>query len=335
MQILLLILALALPAQAARGGRGAPSAAGPSQDATQPRAISRVQAQYTAAAMRAGIEGSVVLGCMIGEDGSVRDCEVVRSLDAANGLDQAAIDAAKQWRYEPATQGGVPVAVRATIEMSFRIPAPERWPAAFTHAEMPATAGWTETRVALQGFAVTVLHSPDWQETTSAAPPQPTGTTGGGVARAAAAFRNAKGGRTMVVFPARPLPEPAPSVLGVSDMRRIAEASQQDLPKGAERIGFGTVRTPSGPTVWAEIYIPAAAMAAQPNLPPDLQELKLGPSAGARVWSFFLLNGSSMIPISFAVDYPAGKSDDENAPLGDAAAAEFQRMMLSLRVSAN
>jgi TonB family protein len=54
-------------------------------------------------------------------DGTVRDVTVVRSLDPTFGLDEEALKAAKQWRFEPATRLGVPVPMVVSIEMSFTL----------------------------------------------------------------------------------------------------------------------------------------------------------------------------------------------------------------------
>jgi TonB family protein len=45
---------------------------------------------------------------------------VKKSLDTVNGLDDAAIAAARQWRFEPARLSGQPVAVEVTLILEFR-----------------------------------------------------------------------------------------------------------------------------------------------------------------------------------------------------------------------
>ena len=52
-------------------------------------------------------------------DGSIGDVKVTRSLDA--GLDQEAIKAVKQWRFEPGIKDGKPVPVRVALEMTFSL----------------------------------------------------------------------------------------------------------------------------------------------------------------------------------------------------------------------
>jgi TonB family protein len=86
-----------------------------------PEVVHEVKPQYTRAAMNAQIQGSVVLACVINESGDVGDVTVTRSLDSEHGLDQAALDAAKQWKFRPGRKDGKAVAVRVEIEMTFTL----------------------------------------------------------------------------------------------------------------------------------------------------------------------------------------------------------------------
>lgn len=86
-----------------------------------PRVIREVRPNYTSDAMRAKVQGVVMLECVVRPDGSVGDVQVVRSLDSTFGLDQEAIKAAKQWRFRPGTRLGEPVPVLVTIELTFTL----------------------------------------------------------------------------------------------------------------------------------------------------------------------------------------------------------------------
>lgn len=77
--------------------------------------------QYTAEAMRAKVQGTVWLECIVMPDGTVGNVEIVRSLDSSFGLDQEAVKAARQWRFRPGTRLGEPVPVRVTIELTFTL----------------------------------------------------------------------------------------------------------------------------------------------------------------------------------------------------------------------
>jgi TonB family protein len=80
-----------------------------------------VKPAYTAEAMRAKIQGTVIVECVVLPDGTVGDVQVVKSLDPTFGLDQEAVKAAKQWRFIPGRRNGQPVAVLITIELTFTL----------------------------------------------------------------------------------------------------------------------------------------------------------------------------------------------------------------------
>ena len=86
-----------------------------------PRLLRQVPPAYTAEAVRAKLQGMVELECVVLATGAVGDCNVQRSLDRAFGLDQEAIRAAKQWRFQPGTRFGAPVATLVTIQLNFTL----------------------------------------------------------------------------------------------------------------------------------------------------------------------------------------------------------------------
>src|SRR5438105_9991123 len=88
---------------------------------TVPHVLREVKPQYTADAMRAKVQGTVLLACVVRADGTVGEVRVLRSLDPTFGLDQQAIAAAKQLRFAPGTRMGEPVAVQVTIELTFTL----------------------------------------------------------------------------------------------------------------------------------------------------------------------------------------------------------------------
>ncbi len=93
----------------------------PGNGVTVPRVLREVKPQYTSDAMRAKVQGVVLLECVVRPDGSVGDVQILRSLDGVFGLDQEAIKAAKQWRFAPGTRLGEPVPVLVTIELQFTL----------------------------------------------------------------------------------------------------------------------------------------------------------------------------------------------------------------------
>ena len=86
-----------------------------------PRLLREVKPQYTAEAMRAKIQGTVLLECVVQSDGTIGKVDVVRSLDPTFGLDQEAMKAVRLWRFAPGTRQGQPVAVLVTVELTFTL----------------------------------------------------------------------------------------------------------------------------------------------------------------------------------------------------------------------
>jgi protein TonB len=93
----------------------------PGNGVTIPIKVREVKPAYTSDAMRAKIQGTVWLQCVVRVDGSVTDVQVVKSLDPVFGLDQEAVKAARQWLFRPGTRLGQPVSVQITIEMEFTL----------------------------------------------------------------------------------------------------------------------------------------------------------------------------------------------------------------------
>ena len=102
------------------GGTGG-GAYRPGNGVTLPRVLREVRPQYTSDAMRAKVQGTVLLECVVRPDGSVGDVQIIRSLDSTFGLDQEAIKAAKQWRFAPGQRLGEAVPVQITIELTFTL----------------------------------------------------------------------------------------------------------------------------------------------------------------------------------------------------------------------
>jgi periplasmic protein TonB len=83
--------------------------------------LREVKPNYTATAMRAKVQGVVLLECVVLPDGSVGEVAVLKSLDKEFGLDNEAIKAAKEWRFVPGRRLGEPVAVYVTLELAFTL----------------------------------------------------------------------------------------------------------------------------------------------------------------------------------------------------------------------
>jgi protein TonB len=85
-----------------------------------PRLIKEVKPRYTREALLNKIQGTVALEVIVTADGCASQIRVVRSLDAG-GLDEEAVAAVAQWRFEPGRLGAAPVDVLVRIELDFVI----------------------------------------------------------------------------------------------------------------------------------------------------------------------------------------------------------------------
>jgi periplasmic protein TonB len=88
---------------------------------SRPQLLREVRPNYTADAMRAKVQGVVLVECVVLADGSVGNVRILRSLDGTFGLDEEAVKAARQWRFVPGTRRGEPVPVVITIEIAFTL----------------------------------------------------------------------------------------------------------------------------------------------------------------------------------------------------------------------
>ncbi|GAB4108713.1 MAG: hypothetical protein Kow001_07040 [Acidobacteriota bacterium] len=78
--------------------------------------IRRVEPEYPELAKRARVSGIVLLQVTVDEQGNVTDVTIVRGHPLLN---QAAVDAVRQWKYSPTLLNGEPVPVIATVTVNF------------------------------------------------------------------------------------------------------------------------------------------------------------------------------------------------------------------------
>ena len=82
-----------------------------------PAVVSKVEPRFPEEAGPDQTGGTVILSCIVGEDGRPAEIRVVKSLGFA--FDSNAVDAVSHWVFRPGMSNGVPVKVRATIEVNF------------------------------------------------------------------------------------------------------------------------------------------------------------------------------------------------------------------------
>ena len=87
------------------------------------KAIKRIQPSYPPELRQAGIQGSTTLYATITKDGSVGKIGVLKT--AGEGLDRSAMDAVRQWKYEPFNCNGVPVEIETQVTVNFTL---QHWP---------------------------------------------------------------------------------------------------------------------------------------------------------------------------------------------------------------
>jgi len=107
--VLLLALAGAALAQSPRELESAP-----------PLPVYKVEPQYTQQARAHGLEGVVVLYVQIDKTGKPVNIKVLRGLGM--GLDEKAVAAVKQWRFQPGLRLGRPVSMAAAVNVFFKLP---------------------------------------------------------------------------------------------------------------------------------------------------------------------------------------------------------------------
>jgi len=89
------------------------------EDLSRALLLQKVTPGYPEQALKAGLQGAVILQAWIGRDGNIRDLKLV---DGSLLLGQAAVQAVKQWRYKPYLRNGVAVEAETYVTVNFRLP---------------------------------------------------------------------------------------------------------------------------------------------------------------------------------------------------------------------
>ena len=84
-----------------------------------PTKVVSVAPVYPPEARAARVSGVVIMDVTLSPTGEVSDVEVLRSVPL---LDEAAVAAVEQWRYEPTLVDGVPVPILLTVTVNFQVP---------------------------------------------------------------------------------------------------------------------------------------------------------------------------------------------------------------------
>jgi protein TonB len=88
-------------------------------DVSMPVKVYAPEPVYPELARRVRAQGLVILQAVIDQEGRVVSAEIVRA--PPMGLGEAALEAVRQWRYEPAMLHGRPVAVTFSLTVRFEL----------------------------------------------------------------------------------------------------------------------------------------------------------------------------------------------------------------------
>jgi len=83
------------------------------------RVVKRVPPQYPEGERQRWVEGTVSMYARIAADGTLQGLRLVSGVSPA--LNQASVDAVRQWQYEPYTCDGAPVEVETVIRVNFSL----------------------------------------------------------------------------------------------------------------------------------------------------------------------------------------------------------------------
>jgi protein TonB len=86
-----------------------------------PKLVSIRKPEYPPMARRLGVEGDVVISLLVDETGNVIETRLIDGVPQRVGINESALEAAKNARYEPATKEGVRVKVWTTLRLPFRL----------------------------------------------------------------------------------------------------------------------------------------------------------------------------------------------------------------------
>jgi len=104
--------------QGVAGGDGGSDAVRVGGSIKEPKKLKSVAPEYPEIARQARVQGVVILECTISPEGEITRVTVLRGIPL---LDQAAVDAVKQWVYAPTLLNGEPVSVIMTVTVNFRL----------------------------------------------------------------------------------------------------------------------------------------------------------------------------------------------------------------------
>ncbi|HKV12308.1 MAG TPA: TonB family protein, partial [Thermoanaerobaculia bacterium] len=93
----------------------------PGPGVVQPQLVSFTNPEYPPVARKLRVEGVVVVSVLVDENGRVQDVRMVEPIKQKVGLNEAALAAARNARYRPATKEGVRVRMWTRLRIPFKL----------------------------------------------------------------------------------------------------------------------------------------------------------------------------------------------------------------------
>jgi len=313
----------------------------PGDGVTSPILIHETKPNYTGEAMRARVQGLVVMECVVELDGSVGPVRVTRSLDPVYGLDDAAVRTLKQWRFRPGMKDGAPVRVALIVEMSFTLgpdagvrpadpalnpgtTAPVAWPDAFTESPRTRVASTTTWRVdSIQTSIVSVrfAYPSNWS-----------------------ALKSAEADRLRTLYSESPLgtltlaisqPGASPLVLdkplqqATLDAFVLGASRAAGLPANLHVVKSGQVLRPGGLWLWFEM----TASSIEPRTAPAALADRIRTDYdGMRLWTFTTAVSGKSVSVFCAVMHRANSTEADKEQEIGLAGFEFGEILRRISI---
>jgi TonB family protein len=313
----------------------------PGDAVTAPILLHETKPNYTGEAMRARVQGLVVMECVVERDGSVGPVRVTRSLDPVYGLDDAAVKTLKQWRFRPGTKDGTPVRVAITVEILFTIgsnanvrppdpalnsgtTAPISWPDAFIDAtggsDTPAS-GWVGESTETPLLSVRFARPADWLIF------KPSGNGRLATLYGASA---AAGTRSVTISESGPAPVSFTTPLSQSALDSFfVTTAQRGFPAGLKPVRSGQVDRPDGLWVWFEM---AGSTIDTSNAPSEAAEYMRSKYSGIHVWAFVTTVNGQVLDVFCTVLHRVNATDQDKQEDVRRAGIEFGAMLRRMTV---
>jgi TonB family protein len=313
----------------------------PGDGVTSPILLHETKPNYTGAAMRARVQGLVVMECVVELDGSVGPVRVTRSLDPTYGLDDAAVATIKQWRFRPGTKNGAPVRVAIIVEMSFTLgdkvnvrppdpafnpgtTAPISWPDTFTDSRevgVRSTVAWQDDSIRTPLFSIRFTYPSNWT-----------------VLKSAEADRlltlyseSSLGTRTISISE----PGPSPLVLdkplqqSALDAFVLGASRASGLPPSLQYVKAGQVLRPGGLWLWFEM---TASTVEPRSAPAAVADRVRTDYDGMHLWTFTTAVNGQSLGVFCAVLLHANSSEADKQQEIRRAGAEFGQILQRISI---